>query len=589
MLTQKKQVIDWWVLAGSAILSLLLGMVGFHQLSVDGGGPPLTVFDLLYQSLQLFTLESGNIQGSLPVSLEVARWLAPFTTFFAAIKGVLSLLHSQGKRMLRLKKMKGHAIVSDSGHRGAHIASELLKQDFDVVMIDNNLSDTASSVSASRMIHITGNPLNTDVLQHARIETARYLFAVTDDDAENIGTVHAAHTALNGEQGVEHDGPLDCFAHVSDYRTRALFYTHPLFSESGRAFNAQLFSLYDRGARLLFEQFAPDRYRAICNSEAAPVSTMIFGFSAFTKSLLLQAARTGHYANRKRMSVSIIDERAEQKLAALSLSAPALGRIIDIASHDIPHSGLSEDYLQDLLSRLPDVIYISMDSDIQGLTLARRLAGLPGYQDIPVVVALTQADSLTGLLCEEGLLKQGKLTLFPLLEKAGDIDQIVGGQQDEAAKIIHEMYREDQFAQGETTASNAALAAWEDLPESLKDANRGQADHLPIKFRAIGLSLEDALQSPQTLAFTPEQVHRLADMEHRRWVAQKQLEGWTYTTGTKDVEHKLSPLLLDFDELPETEKRKDERAVVVHSRRLLDNLKLRSTRPHGRGRAPASR
>lgn len=190
----------------------------------------------------------------------------------------------------------------------------------------------------------------------------------------------------------------------------------------------------------------------------------------------------------------------------------------------------------------------------EGLTLACRLAGLPGFEDISIIVVLAQSNTLTELLCEDGLVQKGNVTLFPLLEKTGDIDQIIGGQQDEVAKIIHDMYREDQLAQGETIKSNDSLVTWGNLPESLKDANRGQADHLPIKLRAIGLSLEEAPKSPDALVFTPEQTHMLADMEHRRWVAQKKLEGWRPTSGKKDA----------------------ERAVVEHSQRLIENLKLRS-------------
>lgn len=581
---QKKQNIDWWILAGSAILSLVLGMLGFSRLSADGYGSSMSFLDLLYRSLQLFTLESGSVQGPLPISLEVARWLAPFTTFFAAIKGVLSLLHKRGKSMLRLRNMKNHAIVSGTGDRGSHIVSELLRNGIAVVTIDGTHPDTVSSLPDSGVIRIAGNPHDADVLQHARIRAARYLFAVTDDDAENISTIHEARKLVNDPGNAENNGSMDCFAHVTDVQTRALFYTHPLFSNSGKHFNAQLFSLYDRGARLLFEEHAPDRYRAICRKEAPPACIMIFGFSPLAKSLVVQAARIGHYANRKKMVVTIVDEQVVRKLAAFSLSVPELDQLIEMDLHDIPASGLSEAYLQHLLTNPPDVIYICADSNIQGFTLARRLAYLPGYEKIPTVVALSQTDRLTRLLCEDGLSRQGNVTLFPLLEKTADIDQITGGQQDEAAKIIHEMYCEDQLAQGQTTESNASLAAWENLPESLKDSNRGQADHLPIKLRAIGLSMEDVLKAGTPPAFTPEQIHRLADMEHRRWMAGKRLEGWRPATGEKDDKQKLTPLLVDFDELPAAEKRKDEQVVVSHSLRLIENLKLKSVQPRMPGK-----
>ncbi|HHJ16656.1 MAG TPA: hypothetical protein ENJ80_08170 [Gammaproteobacteria bacterium] len=586
---QKKQIPDWWIIAGIAMLSLVLGMVGFYQYSQGEHGSPLSLLDLLYLSLQLFTLESGGVQGPLPVTLEMARWLAPFTGVFAAIKGVLSLIHRQGKSLLRLRNIQDHAIVCGASQGGVHIARELVKNGVSVVVIDNTPPDVSPYKPDPGIIQVAGNVQDAAVLQRAKVQTARYLFAATDRDADNIGVVHEAHRIVGAREREQDSCVLDCYAHVSDHRTRALFYTHPLFSDSGKRFNAQVFSLFDRGARLLFESFAPDRYRPIQGRDDSPVSIMIFGFSPLAKSLVLHVARIGHYANGRKVVISLIDEQAARQTAALSLSTPALEQLVDIKPQDLPIDGLSAACLQEIIASPADVIYICAESDIQAFTLARRLVSLPGYEDIPIVAALLQTDALTELLYADRQAQPDNVELFSLLGNTGDMEQLIGEQQDEAAKIIHELYREDQFGQGETVESNASLAPWENLPEGIKDSNRGQADHLPIKLRAIGLSLDDVLNAAQAPEFTPEQIHTLADMEHRRWVAEKRLAGWRPTAGEKDSKRKLTPLLVDFDSLPDAEKRKDERAVVLHSLRLIENLKLRSVQPHAPGREPASR
>ena len=180
---------------------------------------------------------------------------------------------------------------------------------------------------------------------------------------------------------------------------------------------------------------------------------------------------------------------------------------------------------------------------------------------------------LTKLLYEDNPVQNNTVQLFPLLDKTSDLKQIIGEQLDEAAKMIHELYREDRIRQGETVETNASLVPWENLPEGIKDSNRGQADHLPVKLRAIGLTLEAALNAADAWQFTDEQIRVLAEMEHRRWMADKRLDGWQPTAGKKDSKRKLSPLLVDFDDLPEAEKHKDEQVVVVHIHRLLENLR----------------
>jgi len=570
---QKKRLHDWWVIAGIAVLSLTLGMLGFYQYTSDGYGSPLGLPDMLYRSLQLFTLESGGLQGPLPVTLEIARWLAPFTGVYAAIKGVLALAHQQGKSSLRLRNIQDHAIVCGANKGSAHIAHELVSNGVSVVVIDNNSMEASPYKLSPDIIQLTGNALDAAILQRAKVQTARYLFTATDSDVDNIGIVQEAQRIANARERDKDVRVLDCYARVSDYRTRALFYTHPLFSDSAKRFNAQIFNLFDRGARLLFESCAPDRYRAIRGKDDPPASITIFGFSPLAKSLVLHVARTGHYANDRKTVIRIVDEQAARQTAALSLSAPALGQLVNIQPHDCPIDGLSTTYLQEIIASPPDVMYICAESDIQALTLTRRLATLSGYKDIPLVVTLLQTDALTELLYEDKPAQNNTVQLFPLLDKTSDLRQIIGEQLDEVAKIIHELYREDRFKQGETVETNASLVPWENLPEGIKDSNRGQADHLPVKLRVIGLTLEDALNAADTWQFTAEQIRVLAEMEHRRWMADKRLDGWQPTAGKKDSKRKLSPLLVDFDDLPEAEKHKDEQAVVVHSQRLLENLR----------------
>jgi hypothetical protein len=40
----------------------------------------------------------------------------------------------------------------------------------------------------------------------------------------------------------------------------------------------------------------------------------------------------------------------------------------------------------------------------------------------------------------------------------------------------------------------------------------------------------------------------LSKMEHRRWMAERFLAGWT--SGPKDVEKRLSPYLIEWEDLP---------------------------------------
>jgi hypothetical protein len=106
---------------------------------------------------------------------------------------------------------------------------------------------------------------------------------------------------------------------------------------------------------------------------------------------------------------------------------------------------------------------------------------------------------------------------------------------------------------GDTVEANTALVPWEELDEDFKDSNRHQADHRPIKARALGALLAAAgVRAP-----TAEHIEILARMEHRRWSAERILDGWRYAPGPKNVELKTNPTLVPWEQLPEKFKERD--------------------------------
>ncbi|UJO99540.1 MAG: hypothetical protein LZF64_10080, partial [Nitrosomonas sp.] len=138
---------------------------------------------------------------------------------------------------------------------------------------------------------------------------------------------------------------------------------------------------------------------------------------------------------------------------------------------------------------------------------------------------------------------------------------IFNATQDQLAIAIHNHYVESQIAAGDTVANNTSLVRWEDLPETLKDANRNQADHLQIKCRVITGSLHYMPEQIEHALSDKKILERLARMEHERWVAEKRLDGWHYTEGAKNIAARLSPSLVSWEQLPESERQKDRDAV----------------------------
>ena len=87
--------------------------------------------------------------------------------------------------------------------------------------------------------------------------------------------------------------------------------------------------------------------------------------------------------------------------------------------------------------------------------------------------------------------------------------------------------------------------------ENLKKSNRDQANHIFEKLREVGCGVKPVGGSPPTaFEFTPEEIERLAEMEHGRWNVERLFEGWRY--GSPRSVRKISPYLVPWADTPTT-------------------------------------
>lgn len=150
--------------------------------------------------------------------------------------------------------------------------------------------------------------------------------------------------------------------------------------------------------------------------------------------------------------------------------------------------------------------------------------------------------------------------------------------KDVLARAIHEEYVRNQTARGETKETNSTLVDWEELPDHLRESNRSQALHIVEKLKAIGCDVTELDDGDVAgFEFTPQEIERLARMEHERWVEERLANGWT--VGPKGIDRKTHPLLCaSYEELPEEEREKD-RDAVRRTPKILAKVGLKIRRP----------
>ena len=110
------------------------------------------------------------------------------------------------------------------------------------------------------------------------------------------------------------------------------------------------------------------------------------------------------------------------------------------------------------------------------------------------------------------------------------------------------------------------IERYTDQPRDFQRSNYAQAEHIPVKVRALGYLLIGQDESSfyegsyeEVTSFTDEQVEFLAELEHERWMKERISMGWILDRTLKDrvPERKATPHLVPYGELSERMKEYD--------------------------------
>ena len=284
---------------------------------------------------------------------------------------------------------------------------------------------------------------------------------------------------------------------------------------------------------------------------------LIVGATSPALALLGQAMRLAHYGEGRAqftLAVDLPDTWRAEVLAAYPQAEQSCAlRFTDLGAPDLAGTAAVNG------------VWVLVDPPETGLDLARALgAGVRQAQGVtpPIYLDVGAVAPMGGIDAWDG-------QLVPVSWLGAACRDLLAGQGDRLAQVIHEHYRDTTEAQGRDPALEPAGRPWELLDGSYRDASRYQADHLWAKLAATDCRTLPLAAAP-AFAFAPLEVERLAQVEHRRWAADRHLNGWTYAP-VRDNALRHHPQLIPYADLSEPMKDLD-RFVV----RLVPTLLARS-------------
>jgi len=542
-------------------VTLGLGWIGFDG-NMTALNEPGTFLDKLYLSAQLFILHSGHVPPPVPWQLEVARFVAPFVLGEAALAAVAAMI---GERLagMRSRLYSDHVVICGLGRLGSLIARELRAAGFEVLAIESDPYKRAiGECREDGVFVIVGDATDRTLLKKAMVGRALYFFAVTGDDGINSELAITAGKLVEGRHG----RPLTCFVHILDDRLAEVMRQTGVTRNDGRI-RLEYFNAADRGApALLRERPAFDDQGT---TEFGPPHMLVVGLGEMGRSLVIHAARRWRSmpsTRGKRFRVTVVDNRADDQVAAMTERLPRLKDICEIGSHPIGLDSAEFERAGFLFG--PDgkcdvtSVYVCLGDDALGLNAAWRLRRRLGERRVPIVVRTTRQGGVASALGDLCIGETGRgLQVFGLMDLVCKPAILLGGQNEDLARAIHENYLRRERDKGQTADTNLSTVEWDLLPESLRESNRHQAADISRKLQAIGCDIEPLTDwDAPTPEFSPDEIEVLGRMEHDRWRKEREAGGWR-PGPQKNEARKESPYLISYDELSEEIKEHD-RAMV---------------------------
>ena len=564
----------WWLVIVTGLLTLFCGSIGVwqyeHAHPTREIQPLLCALSSLYYALQMLVLHTPHFEAGSNAWIEMGRWLGAFTLI--GTTGMLlwkRLAHEF--RLFRIVNWRDHYVVCGLGQKGYAVVRSLRQREPQAqIAVVDPLEDNPLAEECGRLgaCYICGDAQEPVIRARARMACAREVIIITPDDETNVG-IALGIRAFCVQQGLK--GPL-CHIQLSDVHLRESC-QKIVTPDAQRGATLHFFDVYDDEARRVLCELPLDG-KGIRTGAPDKVHVVIVGLGRMGRSVALRAARMGHFANGQRLRISVIDRHAERQRENFLFHYPVLkgGEICQFDFHQAEAESFTARKLIEQWAAEPETlvhVFLCLDENSRAAEVALRLQeALSGRQNLNLLVRIKSRTSLQSII-EMAADRSPRLVAFGRVEDAC-CDNAFRHEHNEAiARAMHEQFVASREVDSiRKPGSESTLLKWENLGEDIRESNRQQADHIPIKLRAVGCELATLKDPREEVAkFTEREIELLAELEHQRWNAERWLAGWRYATPS-NKEKRINEYLVPWNELHDSIQKYDRESVMSIPARL---------------------
>lgn len=395
-LRERWLAVQWYVVGGLVAVTVMLGVAGFSEWFVLHGVRDATLLDALYKSLQLFTLESGSADPPVPLTLEIARFLAGAVTVLGAVVAGLAIF---GERLARwrIARTSGHAVVCGLGERGLHIARGLAGSGRVAVIERDDHNPFADQARDAGAVIFFGDATDSSVLRRAGAHNAGLVVMVCAEDGENA-EIAVRLRELVAACDID-GGSVRAVAHIDDTELCELLREQVCGADEDRRLEIAFLNVAEKGAEAMLAAVEPPA----AGADEVP-HVVVVGLGKLGRSLVLRIARD-HWRPgplmAKRPRITLIDSSAEAKAQLLRVRFPALDRVCEL---DVRQMGKNDaefergEFLYEDGEVSVDAVYICPDDDVHALVGALAILRHTRGHGVPIAVRMRTSAGLASLI-----------------------------------------------------------------------------------------------------------------------------------------------------------------------------------------------
>ena len=591
MLVQERASRRQWIMTAVVALACVgTGSFGLWKYENEAKSPRRHHVGYVYHAAQALFVNTSyfNDAGGPNGWMIVSRWLGFAAATSAAIATFWSRVHAAYQRTV-VRGASGHTIICGLGEKGFAVAETLKRKPRDgartrgtdlTLFVDPKPSqELIDRCHEEGFLIMLGDATDPRVLRAARVEEAKEIIVATAEDGTNL-RIAAELSAIRAARG---RAMATSHVHVSDIHLRdtlqrwSSMHPRPSVRET-----LHFFDVFDCEARGVLDRLKIDcvttnagaagvldaSKMGIRTGDERTVQIVMLGFGRMARSLAIRAVKLGHFANGRLLKLVVVDRFAGRQRGRFEFRYPALAPDFDLGGRRICDLKFIEAEVESLATKLvldealsaPDQathVFVCLDDDARGLEIALRLQSEYGPRLASAIHVRVRSRRHSNALLELKTADGVALNTFGAIEDACTDEAFRKDAHDDLPRLVHEIYVEERRTKGlgdsEALDGDPAVRPWSQLDEELKDSNRAQADHIPIKLRALGIDPESPpddsmVEQKYAAALASGNLDGLARAEHARFCAERLLSGWRLGP-TKDVKKRLSPYLRPWDEL----------------------------------------